>query len=47
MDRELEMFLQEIGVVEPRSLDQDLDDKVVRDFSFKMPELDENGEPPF
>lgn len=39
----IEIYLKELGVIIP----QKSEPVVVRDFSFKMPILDENGEPDF
>ena len=39
----LALLLEEVGVINPEPKPQ----PVVRDLSFKRPELDENGEPPW
>ena len=39
----IEIYLRELGVIIPKQPEP----VVVRDFSFKMPILDENGEPDF
>lgn len=39
----LALLLEEVGVINPKPEQK----PVVRDYSFKRPELDENGEPPW
>lgn len=39
----IEIYLNELGVIIPKQPEP----VVVKDFSFKMPILDENGEPDF
>lgn len=40
--------MEQLGVM-PRALPDDVPDepKILRQFEYNMPELDENGEPPF
>ena len=48
MENDLEKFMEEIGVIVPRSFLEEVEDKPQpRVFEFNMPKLDENGEPPW
>ena len=48
MENELETCMEEIGGIVPRSFLEEVEDKPQpRVFEFNMPELDENGEPPW
>lgn len=40
----LEHELRQMGIL---PVEEEQEPKIERDFTFKMPELDENGEPPF
>jgi hypothetical protein len=40
---QLALLLSEVGVINPTPKQKPVD----RDYSFKMPALDANGEPPF
>jgi len=48
VENDLEKFMEEIGVIVPLSFLEEVEDKPQpRVFEFNMPELDENGEPPW